>query len=90
MSTLTDAQVAAIAEAVVLMLDHPEATSEFERELIVDIGRRFRDFGRNAVVTPAEWLAFSEARQGLRGAERRAAQLDIAFERAGFARARVA
>lgn len=84
MSNLTDGQVAAIAEAVVLAPMHGEVLSEFEAELIREVGERFRDFGRNAVITPAEQLAFGYAAKALRQAEARAAALDLALEQAGF------
>lgn len=84
MSTLTDAQVASLAEAVVLAPIHGQVLSEFEAALILEICERFRDFGRAAVITPAEQLVFSDAARALRKAETRAAALDLALERAAF------
>lgn len=69
MTPLTDRDVVEIAEAVVLAPLHPAAISAFEAELIGEIGRRFRDHGRDAVITPAERPVLADAARALRVAE---------------------
>lgn len=91
MSALTDRQVGTIAEAAVLISIQGGLLSDFERELVGEIAERFRRFHRNAVVTPAEWLAFSPAVDAMRQAEKRAADLAASLAQAAFlARTRAA
>jgi len=84
MSRLTDPQVVTIAEAAVLMRQHETVLSEFERDLIAEISARFVEFGRASVITPAEWLPFSDAVAAMRAAQARAANLDRALNQAAF------
>ena len=69
MSPLSHDQVVAICEAVVLAPVYPDKVSEFEGELIREIGHRFAQSGRNAVVTEAEWAALEPVAASLRTME---------------------
>jgi hypothetical protein len=82
MSRLTDNQVITIAHAAVLARQQAAVLSDFELELILEIGARFLQHGRQTVITPAEWLPFSDAVAAMAAAERRAADLDRSFSRA--------
>lgn len=79
MSRLTDEQVLTIARAGVLASRQGDLLSDFERELIREIGGRFVEHGRNTVITPAEWIPFSQAVSAMWAAERRNAQADMAM-----------
>ncbi|MDZ4370219.1 MAG: hypothetical protein U1C74_02200 [Phenylobacterium sp.] len=88
---LTDRQIVTISEGVALAGAHPDRVSEFELELIAEVGARFVRFGRDAVVTLAEWAALVPAVEGLVAAERRAGQLGLEIDRtASLARTRAA
>ena len=73
MSRLTDEQVQTIARAGVLASRQGDLLSAFEAELIREIGKRFLAYGRNTVITPAEWIPFSEAVAAMWSAEIRSA-----------------
>lgn len=91
MSRLTDEQVQTIARAAVLAARQGELLSDFEAELIRDVCARFLEFGRATVITPAEWMPFSEATSAMWAAERRNADLAMMMDRAAFlARTRAA
>lgn len=81
MSRLTDEQVLTIARAGVLASRHGDLLSDFERELIREIGGRFVEHGRNTVITPAEWIPFSQAVSAMWATEQRNAQLEMAMNR---------
>jgi hypothetical protein len=70
-STLTDAQVALLAEAGVLIGRHAMVLTELEQETLADVASRFGRFRRNAVVTPREWAVFGQAVAVMRAADRR-------------------
>lgn len=91
MSRLTDEQVQTIARAGVLASRQGEMLSDFEQGLIREIGHRFLEHGRHTVITPAEWIPFSQAVSAMWAAEQRNAQQDMAMDRAAFlARTRAA
>lgn len=84
MSRLTDEQVQTIARAAVLAPLQGALLSDFEAQLIRDIGARFLVHGRCTVITPAEWIPFSDAVAAMWAAERRNADLDAMLARAAF------
>lgn len=61
MDRLTHEHVRRIGEAAALMTAHGDVLSDFERETIVAVCRRFRDFRREAVVSDAEWTVVERA-----------------------------
>lgn len=88
---LTDRDLVEISEAVVLAPLHPAAISTFEAELIGEVGARFRDYGRDAVITAAERPVLADAARALRAAEVAAGERGEALRRTVFlARTRAA
>lgn len=66
MSRLSDRQVRVLATAWVLAATEAgEALSAFERELLMEVGRRYLDHGAMTSVTGAEWDAIECACEGL-------------------------
>lgn len=61
MTLLTHEHVRRIGEAAALMTAHGDVLSDFERETIVAVCRRFRDFRREAAVSHAEWTVVETA-----------------------------
>ncbi len=51
---LTDRQIALLASAFVLAREHADVVSDFEADLVREVGHRFIRFGRSAPITEAE------------------------------------
>jgi hypothetical protein len=58
---LTDSQALTLTSGAVLLGRFGHLLSEHEQELVAAAGRRFRDQGRDAMVTENEWPVILEA-----------------------------
>lgn len=67
MSGLTDRQVATIGRLGFYLPAGAEQLAPFEQELLVEVLRRYRSLGRNAVVTDAEWRVVEDALHAMSG-----------------------
>lgn len=70
---LTDAHVLKVIRAAVLLGRHGEILSEFEAGLVQEVAARFRAFGREAVISEAEWAVLETAIEAMAGQTRLAA-----------------
>lgn len=76
MSGLTDQQLVLLTRAAVLGVRQAHVLSDFERDLVRDVCRRFLAHRRAAPVSAAEWVVIDDAvaamaRQADRASDRR-------------------